>query len=250
VGFADLFSKEARNRRNLEKTIQRANDKHAQSADRWKSLESLRDDARPEAIGGLLRRFSFNYDKTIEDEQEKEWVYQELCALGSKILPELRRYMRDSETLSWSLKILEHVSTGESFHETLRMLCEWNDNSYVRDPSKKIQLLHFLGEHRDPAIAALVIPYLEDIDEGVRFKAVEALFHQGLRELTLAPLCVLLSSPSEESRRIKVAILEGLSAAKWPLDEQAATVSKLVFDLNLDGKIDRDKRLQLSLPDR
>jgi hypothetical protein len=246
LGLADLFSKEARSKRNLQKSIQRATEKHAQSVDRWKALETLRDDGSAEAIGGLLRRFGFNYDKTIEDEQEKEWVYQALCEMGGKILPELRRYMRESETLAWPLKILEHISSGDTFRETLRLLCEWNDNTYVRDPSKKTQLVHFMGEHRDPQIAALIVPYLEDADEGVRFKAVAAALHQGQPEVVLGPLCKALGNPAEESRRIKVAILEGIAAAGWPLGEHAATVEKILSELYIDGKLDKEKRLKLN----
>lgn len=246
MGLADLFSKEARSRRSLEKTIARANEKHMQSGDRFRALELLCEDGSSEAIYGLLRRFSFNYDKTIEDEQEKEWVYQALCGLGVKILPELRKYMRESETLAWPLKILEQVTKGETFHETLRMICDWNDNSYVRDPSKKIQLVHFMGEHRDPAIAALIVPYLEDADEGVRFKAVEALLYQGHRDIVLGPLIQALANPAEESRRIKVAIIEGLATTAWPLAEHASTVDKLMHELSIDGKLDPQKRIKLA----
>lgn len=252
MGLADLFSKEGRSRRSLEKNIRVATEKHAQSVDRWKALEMLRDDGGSEAIAGLLRRFSFNYDKTIEDEQEKEWVYQSLCAMGKKVVPELRNYMRESETLSWSLKILESVSSGESFAETLRQLCEWNDNSYVRDPSKKIQLVHFLGEHRDPAVAALVVPYLEDVDEGVRFKAVEAAFAQGYRDVVLGPLLKALANTAEESRRIKIAIVEGLAAAGWSMNagDEANTVEKALNELSLDGKLDGQKRVKLPTASR
>jgi len=252
LGLADLFSKEGRSRRNLEKNIQRATEKHAQSVDRWKALETLRDDGSSEAIAGLLRRFSFNYDKTIEDEQEKEWVYQSLCAMGKKVVPELRKYMRESETLAWSLKILESVSSGESFIETLRLLCEWNDNSYVRDPSKKIQLVHFLGDHRDAAIAALIVPYLEDVDEGVRFKAVEASYSQGFRDVVLGPLLKALANSAEESRRIKVAVIEGLAAAGWSLNpgDEVTTVEKALNELSLDGKLDGQKRVKLSSSSR
>jgi HEAT repeat protein len=194
LGLANYFSKEGRQARSLQKMIQRASDKHAQSPDRFRALELLRDDGGAEAVMGLLRRFSFVYDKTIEDEQEKEWVYHELVALGTKVVPELRRYMRESDTLAWALKVLEQVAKGDELRETLRKLCEQNDNSYVRDPSKKTQLVHFMGEHRDPAIAELLVQYLEDIDEGVRFKAVEALLHQGQPEVVTAPLCRLLQN--------------------------------------------------------
>lgn len=246
MGLAELFSKEARARNNLKKTIARAADKHAQSGDRWRALELLRDDGSAEAIAGLLRRFSFVYDKSIEDEQEKEFVYQILVELGGKILPELRRYLRESETLSWSLKILEQVATGAAFHDTLQALCEQNDNTYVRDPSKKIQLVHFMGEHRDPKIAAMVVPYVDDVDEGVRFKAVEALLLQGQREIILTPLIDRLLNKSEESRRIKIRILEGLAEAGIPIAERPAEVERALSELGLDGRLDGQKRVKLS----
>ena len=66
--------------------------------------------------------------------------------------------MRESDTLSWALKVLEHIATGDAFHQTLQALCEQNDNSYVRDPSKKIQLVHFMGEHRGPEMTAMIVP--------------------------------------------------------------------------------------------
>jgi len=255
LGLSDLFSREGRARRGLQKTIQRASDKHAQSMDRWKALEQLRDDGSEEAMVGLLRRFSFNYDKTIEDEQEKEWVFETLSAMGAKVLPALRTYMRETETLAWPLKILERVSQGETFLETLRKLCEWNDNSYVRDPSKKIQLVHFLGEHRRAEIAAMIVAYLEDVDEGVRFKAVEALLFQlggavgeagkAVRDATLGPLLALLGNPAEESRRIKVRIVEGLAELGLSLAEHAAAVEKAIAELGIEAKLDREKRIKV-----
>lgn len=129
--------------------------------------------------------------------------------------------------------------------------------SYVRDPSKKIQLVHFLGEHRSPAIAALIVPYLEDVDEGVRFNAVEALLFQlsgkgddsaesaGLRDAVLPPLVQLLGNKSEESRRIKVRMVEGLAEVGLPLGELAGQVEKAISELDIDARIDREKRVKL-----
>lgn len=245
MGLSDFFSKDARSVRALRKQIQRATDKRAQSPDRWKALETLRDDGSPEAILGLLRRFSFVYDKSIEDEQEKEWVYQTLLDLGARILPELRRYMLATETLAWPLKVLEGLTSGDEFRAVLRELCERNDNSYVRDPTKKIQLVHFLGEHRDPVLAQLLVPYLEDVDEGVRFKAVEALLHQRNQEVALQPLLNLLLQPSEESRRIKIRIVEGLGALGWPLGERAAAVAPVLPDLVPGARLDAQKKIKL-----
>ena len=60
--------------------------KYAQSPDRMKALQSLRDDGSAEALYGLLRRFGMMYDKTIEDEQEKEWVFEVLLEKGAAII--------------------------------------------------------------------------------------------------------------------------------------------------------------------
>lgn len=246
MGLADLFSKEARSQRSLQKLIQKANDKHAQPEDRFGAFEQLRQNGSPEAIVGLMRRFSFTYDKSIRDEEEKEWIYHTLVDMGDKILPELRRYMKDSETLGWALKILEQITKGDTFRETLKTLCEQNDNSYVRDPGKKTQLVHFMGEHHDPEIAQLLVPYLEDIDEGVRFKAVESLLSQGQPQVVVGPLVTLLTNKAEESRRIKIRIAEGLAELKLSVGERAAEVERALNELGLDARLDKGGRIQLS----
>ncbi len=247
MALSDFFSKESRGSRALKKMVQRANDKHAQSPDRWKALESLRDDGSPEAVLGLLRRFNFRYDKSIEDEQEKDWVYESLVDLGEKVLPQLRQHMRETDTLAWPLKVLEKVTTGEAFREALHELCERNDNSYVRDPSKKIQLVHFMGDHKDPVLAQLLVPYVDDADEGVRFTAVEALLQQKNQEVGAPPMIRRFLNSQEESRRIKVRIAEGLASLGWPLAAAAAggaaevgefdrALSELIPGARLDGQ--------------
>ena len=57
MGVFDLFSKDGRAQRARESNIKRAVNKYAQSPDRMKALQSLRDDGSPEALYGLLRRF-------------------------------------------------------------------------------------------------------------------------------------------------------------------------------------------------
>ena len=243
MGLSDFFSKDSRSNRALKKNMQRAVDKHAQSIDRWRAMEALRDDGSAEAVLGLLRRFSLRYEKSIEDEQEKEWVYQTLVDLGERVLPELRRYLRDSDTIAWALKVLEGVAKGDKFREALTELCEQNDNTYVRDPSKKIQLVHFMGEHHDPVLAKLLVPYLEDADEGVRFKAVEALLSQRQFEVAMEAMLRLLQLPSEESRRIKVRIVEGMAAEGWALPASSDAVERLVMDLVPGARLDKERRV-------
>ncbi len=67
MGFLDLFSKEKTRERNAGRAI----NKYAQSGDRLKALQTLLAEGSPEALYAVMRRFGMMYDKTIDDEQEK-----------------------------------------------------------------------------------------------------------------------------------------------------------------------------------
>ena len=98
MGLKDFFSSEGRAARSLQKHVARALNKHAQHVDRQASLDVLRDAAHEgshEAMAGLLSRFTIRYDKSIEDEQEKDFVAEELMSLGAKVLPELQKRFVD-----------------------------------------------------------------------------------------------------------------------------------------------------------
>ena len=59
-----------------------------------------------------------------------------------------------------------------------------------------------------------------------------------------------LLNKSEESRRIKVRIVEGLSEAGVPISDRTSEVERALGDLGLDGKLDSQKRLKLSSSSR
>jgi hypothetical protein len=237
MGLFDLLSKEGRKAGALRRSLDKALKKDAQHPDRMRALEILREDASEEAIYGLLKRFSFVYDKTIEDEQEKDWVFHALCDLGESAMPMLRKYLNDAASISWPLRILEKLATPDQLHETVVELCQRNDNEYVRDPSKKIQLLTFMGEHRDERFAALLVPYLEDMDEGVRFTTVESLIKQKNETVPREPLLKHFVKPEEESGRIKIRVAEGFADLGWEVKGFRGTVEKLLGDgFYVDGK--------------
>src|SRR5262245_5103381 len=109
MGLKDLFSSGGRARRSLEKHVARAKNKDAQSVDRFASLEALRDDGSPEAVSELLGRFTIRYDKSIEDEQEKDFVFEALSRMGAKMLPDVQRHLRAADSIAWGLKVLHSV---------------------------------------------------------------------------------------------------------------------------------------------
>jgi thioredoxin-like negative regulator of GroEL len=250
MGLKDFFSSEGRAARSIQKHVNRARNKDAQHVDRQASLDVLRDAAvsdaggSDDAIAGLLGRFTIRYDKSIEDEQEKEFVAEELIHLGTKVLPELKKHLRSADSIAYGLKVLHAVADKDAAWPILEDLCERNDNTYTRDPSKKIQLLNYLGEQEDPRCCKALLPYLEDMDEGVRFTAVEALVHHKDPEVAREPLCKLLTNEKEESRRIKKRILDGFSELGWDVKGFSGTVEKMLPDMLPGARLDNHGKIR------
>jgi hypothetical protein len=240
MGLLDIFSKGKRDERSRTKNIERALNKHAQSADRSKALEGLAEDGSEEALYGLMRRFGFVYDKTIEDEQEKEWIFETLCEKGKAALPAVRRYLVNADSVSWALRILDKIASPEEHLAAIEEALARHEPGYERDPSKKIQLVKHLGGFEHPKTASLALPYLRDMDEGVRYTAAEALMQRKDEALARASLLELFASDAEESLRIRLRIAEGFSELGWAVGpaERPAVERKMPdqFTLDRDGK--------------
>lgn len=224
-----LFSKD----RGLKKAIERVQNRHAQSPDRWAAMEKLRDIGTEEALYGLCRRFSFAYDKTIEDQQEKSWVVDTLASKGEAALAPLRRYMKGAQSLGYPLAALARIATGDTALEIIDELLADEEPGYTRDPKRRIDIIEWLGEWDgadNGEIARRVTPYLEDFDENVRFKTIETLAHRP-HESANEPLLAALVREEEESRRVRQRIAEVLAETKAPLGSHADAVKALTGDV-------------------
>jgi hypothetical protein len=231
MGLFDLLSKEKRGERARSRNIARAVNKYAQSADRLKALEGLADDGSDEALYGLLRRFGMMYDKTIEDEQEKEWVFETLCEKGASALPAVKRYLFSADSISWPLRLLDRVAPSKD--EEMAMLEEVmarHEPGYERDPTKKMQFLSHLATLKHPRSAVLAVPYLKDMDEGVRYTAAETLVRQKDEAVARQPLLELFGSDQEESLRIRLRIAEGFVELGWTVQGFRPAIEKKLPD--------------------
>jgi hypothetical protein len=195
MGVFDMFSKE----RSRERNAGRAINKYAQSPDRLKAMQTLLGDGSPEALYAVMRRFGMLYDKTIDDEQEKEYLFDSLVEKGGVVLDPLKKYLLAADSISWPLRVLDKVvATKDEVVDVLAEVMKRHEPGYERDPTKKIQLLTHLAGIKSPRVAALVAPYLADMDEGVRYAAVEALVRQG--DETAAVAAPSAGRPRRQSR--------------------------------------------------
>jgi len=220
------FSKDRSLRRAMDKVL----NKHAQSVDRFAAMEKLGKDGSDDSLFALTRRFSFKYDKTIEDQQEKEWVKDTLISKGEASLPAVRRYMKDATTLHYPLIVVGRVASIKVALEIADELLASEPPGYTRDPERRTDVIAWLAECDEASneeVTTRCIPYLADFDENVRYKAVDSIALKP-HPIASGPLVDALVREEEESRRLRVRIGEVLAENQWDLGDKKSDVAALM----------------------
>jgi HEAT repeat protein len=242
-----------RGKTRIEKLTKRVTNQYSQSVDRYGAMEDLLKiaaqsgdkadklaDGSPErqelerksddAYVALLKRFTMNASKSIDDEEEKGWLYGRLSAVGKPMLRPIKRFCQDADgSIAWALRIVEDVANEREEWEILDALLEAHPPVYERDSSAKLQMLTHVKEIDDPRVREILINYLGDPDENVRFFCIEALIDNAEEEAKGA-LVAHLDSGEEDSVRLRSRILDGLSDLGWDLSEHAAVIRKHLDD--------------------
>jgi len=234
-----LFSKE----RALKKNIERAMNKLAQHEDRSLAMEKLAQEGSEEALLALCKRFSFVYDKSIQDQEEKDWVVETLVSKGTRALDPLAKYMRSAPNLGYPLIVLGRIAQGAEALSAIDLILAEEEPGYTRDPKKRIDVIEWLAEWDGAdnlAVVTRVTPYLGDFDENVRFKVIEALDQKP--DPTAAPhLCKAILNEDEESARIRQRAAEVLAEHSFDLGDAKKDIANMLGDKLTGFKLHRDK---------
>lgn len=221
MGLLDLFkkkesgpSKQEREMARLEKLV---SSKLSQNLDRQDALERLSRMGTARAAAALLKRFTWTLDPTITDHEEKELVVSGLVAAGEDALEPIRRHCGKAESLTWPMKALRQILSGDELLQELLTLLDQFDTDYVRNPEPKVQVLQVLGEYPSEEVRIAVEPFLTDANEAVRFAAVTTVF--SVNDAQSVPSLVAALA-EEESLRIKNRIASGLAERGWTLPEE------------------------------
>ena len=115
------------------------------------------------------------------------------------------------------------------------------DTEYARNVEPKVQIIQALEEVVSEDVREAVAPFLEDVNETVRFHAVQTTFAQNNPE-SVAPMVKLLEA--EESVRVKNKVAEGLLFRGWAIPAElrevtSAALRETSFTLGGDGKVVR-----------
>ena len=180
MGISKFFSSSGRSQARLDRLIRKVENRYAQSGDRYDAMQRLLKIGTPPAIVGLLRRFTIASSKSIEDEEEKGWIYRRLTGLEpALVLSAVKQHCLESELIEsdgperyagwgWALRIVEDLADEQQEWDILDALLEKHPPGYERDPSKKVQLLTHKRHATDGAHALYESMGFEAEAEGFR----------------------------------------------------------------------------------
>jgi hypothetical protein len=215
--------------------------KYGDPATRQKALQQLGEMKIPEAVTVLLHRYTVTVEPLTTDADEKEHVFELIKSFDKDAIAPVTEFLRKNEqATSWALRILESLLPESEVIsiavDTLNSLSA----QYMRDPEKKVVLLHYVTGKQDARIAPTVLPYLEDMADEVKLAALKALGplkHEPARE----PILKLLSN-KEIARRVQTAALAALQESGFSVQgyrEQVEGAMTEPFFLDGNGLVQR-----------
>lgn len=218
--------------------------KKLQPFDRDEAIRGVLSIGTHEAAISLLKRFSINVDPSITDQEEKQLVFEGIVMIGKgqrgkrvsdagkdakeisdepltkeeikelrdAIIERTREYCDKAENLTWPLKIMRALLADKAYEkELLGLLGKW-DTEYSRNVEPKINIIHAMEEIQTEKIREAVEEYLDDVNETVRFHAVQTTFHQD--DAASVPALVEMMA-NEESVRVKNKVCDGIVEKGW-----------------------------------
>ncbi len=203
--------------------------KYGEASTRQTAISDLAKLKSAETVPVLMLRFTFVVDPQTTDADEKENVFQTICALEKEAVPHVVDFLKKNDSASsWALKILDDVLTpseviGVVTDELKRLGAE-----YTRDPEKKQVLLHSLEGKQDERIGPSVLPFLGDMSDDVKLPAIKTLAsikYEPMRE----PLLELLTN-GETAKRVVTACLQALVDTGFATQGHQKKVEALLAD--------------------
>ncbi len=215
--------------------------KYGDPASRQKAIQQLGEMKLPEAVTVLLHRYTITVEPLTTDADEKEHVFELIKAFDKEAVAPVTDFLRKNEqATSWALRLLESLLPEPEVTAIVVDTLTALSAQYMRDPQKKVVLLHYVTGKEDARIAPAVLPHLDDMSDDVKIAALKALGplkYEPARE----PLLRLLTT-ADTARRVQVAALQALHESAFAVQDWREKVEAALsepFTLDRGGVIQR-----------
>jgi len=218
--------------------------RHGDPTLRYAAADQLAKWRTPEAIYGLLLRFSVNVASETSDEEEKAHVAGLITDdIGAAAIVPIEKYLRREDLVSWPLRLLGKLVPPEDFRARVLKILAALDTHFDQHPERKVEIIHALMDHAEhPEVPDAMTRFLEDTDDTVRLAAAELLTRSARPQDIEAIVTCVLESPDRP--RVKGQLLDMLVGRKLPSSRRDELVKALPAGLgiSLDGALVKQER--------
>lgn len=182
--------------------------KYGDPATRQKALQQLGEMKFPEAVTVLMHRYTITVDPLTTDADEKEHVFELIKGFGKEAIAPVSDFLRkNDQATSWAVRILESLQSEAEVVSTVVTTLAALSAQYMRDPEKKVVLLHYITGKQDERIAPALLPFLDDMSDDVKIAALKAL---GPLKYPAAREPIQKLTGGDTARRVQVAATQAL----------------------------------------
>ena len=174
MNWFNFFSKGPLNQKQIDKAVTMIENRFAQTDIRLREMAKLLEDGTPEAWRAVLKRFAMTANGQIADEQEKQWLEDELVQIGTNISVELEQYVRTETHITYPLHAFERINGTDAGLELAMAALDGHGASCHRSIDAKLELVWHIAENlTDNFSIARLLPFLEDFSDDVRWAVMD-----------------------------------------------------------------------------
>jgi HEAT repeat protein len=182
--------------------------KYGDPTSRQKAIQQLGEMKFPEAVTVLMHRYTINVEPLTTDADEKEHVFELIKGFGKDAIAPVTEFLRKNEqATSWAVRILESLQSEAEVVSTVVDTLTALSSQYMRDPEKKVVLLHYITGKQDERIAPALVPFLDDMSDDVKLAALKAL---GPLKYAPAREPIQKLTTGDTARRVQMAATQAL----------------------------------------
>jgi len=166
-----------------------------------------------ESLYAALQRFTIQLPSITIDQQEKEELCQRLVECGERLIPPIRRYIRQQTEIRWPCEILRQLLVEEDFVDQLLQALGELHGRHLRDEEHKARLIQLLPKPASEKSQAVVMAYLDEENDDVTLSAVE--FLASAESEALKNMLIQLLLQADDRPRVKARVAQLFMERNW-----------------------------------
>jgi len=175
MGLLDSLFGDKPNQKSIDKLISKVKEVYAQPEYRREAMDKLLTFGTPEALAGVLMRFTVVVQSPHWDEEEKRWLVDELATRGEPAKQALTVFLGKDDHVAFAAKALRRLSPStESWVADLVTALQRRPPDDHRTSQGKAELINQLRDAEAKGVLPAIFPYLNDHADDVQMAGLDA----------------------------------------------------------------------------